>query len=364
MDTKQLEKLAEAVTRPDETVRKAAQDRWSRRVALPPATYGRLEQSAVWLSTAQEACPPKPPQRARVVLFAGDHGIAQHGVSAYRPEATVALVRRIALGGGPVQTLARVNDASVRVVDVSVDCDPADLADLPAEVSAGRIRRGSGRIDQEPACTRDEAVAAFQLGMAIADAEVDSGADLLMPAQLGVGHSTPAAALIGLLTGSDAASMTGRGSGIDDAAWIRKCAAVRDAMRQGRPHLADQLALAAAVGGPDYAAHAGFLVQAAARRTPVVIDGVGGAAAALLAQRIAFRLPEWLAAGQQGPDKAQRKALDRLNLKPLLDFDVRADDGTGALLALPLLRSAAALLAETGGYAEEGLPEPVLRSRL
>jgi nicotinate-nucleotide--dimethylbenzimidazole phosphoribosyltransferase len=318
----------------------------------------------VWLAAAQGVCPPQPIEKARVVLFAGDHGIAHHGVSAYAPESTAALVRRIAEGGGPVQTLARVNQATVRVVDVSVDCDVADFADLPPELVAGRVRRGTGRIDQESACTRDEAADAFRLGASVADSEVDAGADLLLPSLLGVGHSTSAAVLIGVLTGVDAASVTGRGSGIDDTTWIRKCAAVRDAMRAARPALADPVELLATSAGPDFAALTGFLVQAAVRRTPVLLDGVGSAASALLAQRIAFHAPDWFIAAHVSPEPAHRKALDRLNLEPLLDFAIRADGGNAAVLALPLLRSAVAVLAETGTYADEGLPEPVVRSLL
>ena len=364
MDTTELEKIAGNVARPDEAARDAARVRWAEKVALPPRSFGRIEALAHWLAGVQGVSPPRQLERARVVLFAGDHGIARHGVSAYAPAATAALVRRIAEGGGPVQALAHVHQASVRILDVSVDCDPADFADLPAEVTAARIRRGTHPIDEGPACSRDEAAAAFRLGMATADAEVDSGADLLMPSLVGVGHSTPAAVLIGVLTGADAASVTGRGSGIDDRAWIRKCAAVRDAMRAARPTLIDQIELLATATGPDFAALTGFLMQAAIRRTPVLLDGVGSAACAVLAQRMAFRSPDWMMAANRSPDPAYQKALDRLSLEPLLDFAVRADGGSAALLALPLLRSAVTVLAETGSYAEEGLPEPIMRSRL
>lgn len=364
MDTTELEKIAEGVTRPDDTARAAALARWAGEIALPPRSFGRLEQPAAWLAGTQGVSPPRPVGKARVVLFAGDHGIARHGVSAYRPEATAAMVRRIAGGGGAVQSLARLHQASVRVADVSVDCDTSAFADLPAQVAAGRVRRGTGRIDEERACTRDEGAAAFRFGMAVADEEIDSGADLLLPSLLGVGHSTPAAVLVAVLTGSDAASVTGRGSGVDDNAWIRKCAAVRDALRGARPVLADQIDLLSTSAGPDFAALTGFLLQAAVRRTPVLLDGIGSAACALVAQRIAFRAPDWFLAANVSPDPAHRKALERLNMEPLLDFAVRADGGCAALLALPLLRSSVALLSETGSYADEGLPEPELRSRL
>jgi nicotinate-nucleotide--dimethylbenzimidazole phosphoribosyltransferase len=364
MDTTELEKFAEGVQRPDEAAREAARSRWAETVALPPRSFGRIETLAQWLAAVQGTCPPRPLERARVVLFAGDHGIADHGVSAYSPKATAAMVRRIVEGGGPVQALARTNQASVRVIDVSVDCDAFDFNDLPEEVYAGRIRRGTGRIDQEPACTREEAAAAFRVGIAVADAEIDSGADLLMPSLIGVGHSTPAGVLIGVLTGADAAVVTGRGSGIDDRAWVRKCAAVRDAMRAARPVIADQIELLATVAGPDFAALTGFLMQAAIRKTPVLLDGLGSVACAVLAQRIAFRTPDWMLAAHLSPEPAYQKAIDRLGLEPLLDFKVRADGGCAALLALPLLRSAVTILAETGSYAEEGLPEPLMRSRL
>lgn len=364
MDTTELEKFAEGVLRPDEAAREAARSRWAETVALPPRSFGRIETLAQWLAAVQGSCPPRPLERARVVLFAGDHGIAQHGVSAYPPEATAAMLRRIVQGGGPVQALARAHQASVRVIDVSVDCDAFDFADLPPEVYAGRIRRGTGRIDQEPACTREEAAAAFRIGIAVADAEIDSGADLLIPSLIGVGHSTPAGVLIGVLTGTDAAAVTGRGSGIDDNAWVRKCAAVRDAMRAARPVIADQIELLATVAGPDFAALTGFMMQAAIRKTPVLLDGIGSAACAVLAQRIAFRTPDWLLAAHMSPEPAYQKAIDRLGLEPLLDFKVRADGGCAALLALPLLRSAVTILAETGSYAQEGLPEPLMRSRL
>jgi nicotinate-nucleotide--dimethylbenzimidazole phosphoribosyltransferase len=364
MDTTELEKFSEGVARPDEAAREAARVRWAEQVALPQRSFGTLEPLAQWLAAVQGACPPRQVEQARVVLFAGDHGIARHGVSAYPPEATAALVCRIAEGGGPVQALARTHQASVRVVDVSVDCDASRFAHLPADLTASRIRRGTGRIDQERACTRDEAAAAFRLGITLADAEVDSGADLLIPSLVGVGHSTPAGVLIGVLTGADAATVTGRGSGIDDRAWIRKCAAIRDAMRAARPVIADQIELLATAAGPDFAALTGFMMQAAIRRTPVLIDGMGSAACAVLAQRIAFRTSDWQRVAQRSPEPAFQKAIDRLGLEPLLDYRVRADGGCAALLALPVLRSAVAILAETGTYAQEGLPEPLLRSRL
>lgn len=340
-----LEALADLAGRPDDAARDAARARLAD-VAVAAAGLGRLEELAVWLAGAQGVCPTRPIERPRVVVFAGDHGIAAAGVSAFAPEATAAQVKLIEEGGAAVSVLARLHGASVRVVDVA-------------------LGRPSGRIDREDAASREETEAAFRLGMAVADAEVDSGADLLIPALVGVGHTTAAAALAGVLTGKDAAAVTGRGSGIDDQAWMRKCGAVRDAMRRGRPVLADQLQLLATVGGRDLAAVCGFLMQAVLRKTPVLLDGVGTTSCAMLVQRIAYRAPQWWLAGAASTEPAHKSAMDRLSLQPLLpDYAIRQGEGVLALAALPMLQAAAALLAELPTFEEAGLPAPVLRSRI
>jgi nicotinate-nucleotide--dimethylbenzimidazole phosphoribosyltransferase len=163
------------------------------------------------------------------------------------------------------------------------------------------------------------------------------------------------------MCGTDASVVTGRGgAGIDDLAWMRKCAAIRDGLRRARPVLGDQLRLLATLAGADLTAMTGFLLQCAVRRTPVIIDGVVSAACALVAQRIAFRSPDWWLAGQASGEPGQAKALDRMSLRPLLDHGVTVGEGAGALLALPLVRSAAALAAELPEQPER--PEPAAES--
>jgi nicotinate-nucleotide--dimethylbenzimidazole phosphoribosyltransferase len=354
MSSLDLDALAERVTEPDEASRERARAR-QRELVKPAGSLGRLEELAAWLAGVQAACPTRPIVAPRAVVFAGDHGIAQAGVSAYPTTATARLVRGTLDGGTAVSVLARLAGAGLRVLDLAVD---DELAGLPADVGAHKVRRGSGRIDTTNALSRDEAERAVRAGIAIADAEVDSGADLLIVGGLGVGGSTPAAVLVGVLTGADAASVTGRGTGIDDAAWMRKCAAIRDTLRRARPVLADPVELLATCGGADFAALTGFLLQAAVRRTPVILDDLTSCACALLAQRIAFRATDWWQAGPSTTDPAHRKALDRLALEPLLDYTVSVGAGAGALLALPLVTAAAATLAEMSTFAEAGIEPP------
>ncbi|MEU6977113.1 MULTISPECIES: nicotinate-nucleotide--dimethylbenzimidazole phosphoribosyltransferase [unclassified Streptomyces] len=338
-----LDDFSDLIERPDGGIRRDAEER-RERLSVRPGALGRLDELGEWLSAAQGAVPPRPVEQPKVVLFAGDHGVASLDVSGRAAGGGYALVRAVLDGASPVAVLARAQQVPVRVVDAGLDCDP-EL--LPAEVTRRRVRRGTGRIDVENALTLDETRAALELGIAVADEEADSGTDLVVLGDLSVGGTTPASTLIAALCGTDASVVTGRGgAGIDDLAWMRKCAAVRDALRRARPVLGDQLELLAAVGGPDLAATTGFLLQASVRRLPVILDGVVGAACALVAQRAAFRAPDWWLAGQVSGEPAQAKALDRMSLNPLLDHGVTVGEGTGALLALPLVRAAAALAAE------------------
>ncbi|MFD9978418.1 nicotinate-nucleotide--dimethylbenzimidazole phosphoribosyltransferase [Streptomyces sp. NPDC059017] len=343
MSSLNLDDFSDLIERPDSGVRRDAEER-RERLAVPPGALGRLDELGEWLSAAQGAVPVRAVERPRVVLFAGDHGVAELGVSGRAAGSAHELVRSVLDGSSPVAVLARRMDVPVRVVDAGLDCDP-DL--LPENVVRHRVRRGSGRIDVEDALTPEEAERAVRLGVAIADEEADAGTDLVVLGDLSVGGTTPASTLVAALCGTDASVVTGRGgAGIDDLAWMRKCAAIRDSLRRARPVLGDQLALLTAVGGADLAATSGFLLQAAVRRMPVVLDGVVSAACALVAQRAAFRAPDWWLAGQVSGEPAQAKALDRMALEPLLEQGVTVGEGTGALLALPLVQAAAALAAE------------------
>lgn len=338
-----LDDFSDLIERPDSAVRHAAEDRRAL-LTVPQGALGRLDELGTWLSAAQVAVPVSPVKQPRVVLFAGDHGVAELGVSRRPAGGATQLVRAVLDGTAPVAILARGYELPVRVVDMALDCDPAEL---PAEVTRHRVRRGSGRIDREDALTLDEAEAAVRAGMAIADEEADAGTDLIVLGDVSVGGTTAAGTLIAALCGTDASVVTGRGGeAIDDLTWMRKCEAIRDALRRARPVLGDQLALLAAVGGADLAATTGFLLQCAVRRTPVILDGVVSAACALVAQRAAFRAPDWWLAGHVSAEPAQAKAYDRMALEPLLDQNIRVGEGVGALLALPLVRAAAALTGE------------------
>lgn len=336
------------VTPPSAEARSQAADR-QRMLTKPAGSLGRLEEVGEWVSACQDRCPPTALARPRVVVFAGDHGIAEHGVSAYPAEVTAQMVANFLAGGAAVNALAQASGASVRVVDISVrsDTDPS--------VSGHKIRRSSGSIDREDALTEDEVVAAVDAGRAIADEEVDAGADLLIAGDMGIGNTTPATALIATLTDTEPVAAVGRGTGIDDAGWIRKTAAIRDAMRRARPVVKDPVALLRVAGGADIAAMAGFLAQAAHRRTPVLLDGLVVTAAALVAEESARGAREWWVAAHRSTEPAHSIALKHLRIQPLLELDMRLGEGSGALVALNLIHAAIATLSTMSTFADAGV---------
>ncbi|HJQ45192.1 MAG TPA: nicotinate-nucleotide--dimethylbenzimidazole phosphoribosyltransferase [Amycolatopsis sp.] len=332
-----------AVPQPDESTRAEARRRHASLVK-PVESLGLLEDLGAWVAACQAACPPRPFTRPRVLIFAGDHGIAAKGVSAYATGTTARIVATLLKGGGVPNALAAVAGASVRVVDIAVDADTAE--------QELKVRKGSGSIDTEDALSEDEVVAALKAGADLANAEVDSGADLLIAGDLGAGVTTPSSVLVAALTGTEPVAVVGRGSGIDDNAWMRKAAAIRDALRRARAVLTEPVALLRTAAGADLAAMTGFLAQAAIRRTPVLLDGLPATAAALVAEELAPGARAWWLASHRCTEPAHAIALEHLDLKPILDLHIRLGEASGALTALPVLQMAARLLTDVSTWDE------------
>ncbi len=356
-----LDDLAARVSLPSES---AHADALARQAILtkPQGALGRLEELSAWLAAAQGTCPPTVPQRARLVIFAGDHGIAKR-TSAYPPDVTAQMVLNLLSGGAAANVLAAQVGVGIRVLDLAVDIDWAAAGyDVPPALTRHKVRRGSAPLDLGDALTREEAELGFAAGVTAADEEIDAGADLLIAGDMGIGNTTPASAIIGLMCRKNAAEVVGRGTGISDDVWMAKCAAVRDAMFRSRDRLGDPMGLLAALGGADIAAMTGFLVAAAARGVPVILDGVVIGAAALVANSMAYRARNWWLAGHRSVEPAHGFVLDRLRLQPVVDFGMRLGEGTGALVALAVVQSAAATLAEMATFDGAGVSGPVVDS--
>ena len=319
----------------------------------PRGALGRLEDLSIWVASCQGHCPPRQFERARVVVFAGDHGVARSGVSAYPPEVTAQMVANIDAGGAAINALADIAGATVRVADLAVDADAAS-----ERIGSHKVRRGSGDITTQDALTDVEVADAISAGRAIADEEVDAGADLLIAGDMGIGNTTAAAVLVAALTNAEPVAVVGSGTGIDDAGWARKTAAVRDALFRTRLVLPDPVGLLRCCGGADLAAMAGFCAQAALRRTPLLLDGMAVTAAALVAERLAPGARQWWQAGHRSTEPGHELALKALELTPILDLRMRLGEGTGAAVALPVLRAAVAALSSMATFSEAGVAGP------
>lgn len=336
---------------PPDAAAVAAASRRVAALATPPGALGRLGDLAIWWAGVRgEAC-PAPPRDVHLHVVAGDHGVSSRGVSAFPAAVTPLMVRAFLDGGAAATVLARHQGVHVRTHDLAVDVDwPAGT---DPQLITHKVRRGSGSIDIEDALTPAELDSALAAGASIADESVDSGADLLVVGDMGIGNTTPSAALVSALLGLDPAAVTGRGTGVDDEGLGRKKVVVAAAVaRAGDRCGQDPLRLLGALGGADLAAMVGIHLQAAARRTPVLLDGVVVTAAALVAERVAPGTAAWFAAGHRSSEPAHSAALDALGLVPLLDLGMRLGEGSGALVALPLLGAAAVLLTETALLAD------------
>ena len=316
----------------------------------PAGSLGVLEDASVRLCGIQRGCPPTALRRPVVAVFAGDHGVHAQGVTPWPQEVTTSMIANFRAGGAAVNVLARQAGASVYVVDMGV---AADLAPGP-DLFDHKVRRGTSDLATGPAMSGDEAVQAVLAGVEVADRLVDDGHDCLLTGDMGIANTTPSAALVAAFTGSAPERVTGRGTGVDDPTLARKVQVVAAALLD-RPVTDDPLETLASLGGFEHAGIAGFVLGAAARGVPVILDGVIAGAAAVVAQALSPASLDYCFAGHRSVEPGHVVALERLGLRPLVDLDLRLGEGTGAVLAFPLLESAGALLREMATFDSAGV---------
>jgi nicotinate-nucleotide--dimethylbenzimidazole phosphoribosyltransferase len=326
------------------------------RLTKPIGSLGRLEELAVQLAGVAGACPPPLPEPAVVVVFAADHGVVAEGVTPWPQEVTAQMVANFCAGGAAINVLARHVGATVVVVDVGVAGALPELSaadDNGPRLIHARIAAGTANLARGAAMTTMQVQEALDVGCRTAQDLVASGARCLATGDMGIGNTTAAAATIAALTGRDAAEVTGRGTGIDDARLRHKIEIVEGAIAR----LVDRapLAVLAEVGGLEIAALAGFIVGAGAAGVPVVIDGVIAAAALLAAATEAPAVLPYVVCGHRSTEPGATAVLDHLGLEPLLDLHLRLGEGTGACLALPILQASALILAEMATFDSAGV---------
>jgi nicotinate-nucleotide--dimethylbenzimidazole phosphoribosyltransferase len=329
------------------------------RLTKPRGALGALEELSVRLAGIAGVCPPPMPEPAAVAVFAADHGVHAQGVTPWPQEVTGQMVQNFLAGGAVVNAFARQSGAGVRVIDVGVK------ADLPAAdgLVVKKIAHGTADLSREPAMTPEQARAAVEAGIEVARDLVAEGYHCLITGDMGIANTTASAALIAAFTGRAAENVTGYGTGIDDATHDRKIKMVRAALdralgeRDGTPTTADPLEVLAHMGGLEHAAIAGFILGGAAARVPVILDGVIAGAAALVAAALAPAARDACVAGHRSAEPGHAAALWHLELRPLVELELRLGEGTGALLALPLVQSAVRVLHEVATFDSAGVAD-------
>jgi nicotinate-nucleotide--dimethylbenzimidazole phosphoribosyltransferase len=343
-----------AVEPVDEAAARAARQRHDR-LTKPPGSLGRVEELGARLAAIAGACPPPIPAAPAVAVFAGDHGVVAAGVTPWPQDVTAQMVRNFLAGGAAINAIARQVGATVHVVDVGV---AADLSDLD-KVDHRKVRPGTADLSTGPAMSEEEVLAALDAGADVARQLVADGHDLLATGDMGIGNTTASAALIATFTARVGASVTGRGTGIDDAMLATKAGIVtRAAERTGA--LAGPVSVLAEIGGLEIAALAGYVVGGAAAGVPVVVDGVIALAALLSAEAACPGVRDRCIAGHRSTEPGASAALEHLGLDPVLDLGLRLGEGTGAALAIPVVQAAARLLTEMATFEEAAVADDPL----
>ena len=346
------------------------------RLTKPPGSLGDLEAIAIRLAGIRGRLVTDI-ERPAVIVFAADHGVAARGVSAYPPEVTAQMVANFAAGGAAINVLARAAGATLVVVDIGVvgagagagagaretprdragSSAPAPGPDPGARLLHARVASGTRDLSTGPAMSGDEVFAAIEVGRDAVAALIEEGADLIAIGEMGIGNTTAASAIVAALTGVPAPAVTGRGSGVDDARFARKVSLIETALALHRPDPRDPIGVLAAVGGLEIAGLVGAILAAAEARLPVVLDGFITGAAALVAAAVAPNLPDRLIAAHRSVEPGHAVVLDRLGLTPILQLDLRLGEGSGAALAIPIIRAAARICGEMATFEQAGVSE-------
>lgn len=340
-----------AAIRPADAEALAAAQAHQAQLTKPAGSMGLLEPTGERVAAMVGEFPPPVPDPVALAVFAGDHGVQTHGVSRWPQEVSAQMALNIASGGAVVNAMCRQVGADVVVVDVGL---LPELPDVPGLLRR-KIASGTGDMTVGPAMTEAQVHAALEVGIGMARDLVARGTRLLLVGEVGIGNTTPAAALVSVFTGQAPAWVTGYGAGLDDAGKAAKIDVIETAIAVNRASAADPIAALAAVGGLEHAAMVGYLLGAAALCTPVVLDGVIACAAAVVATALAPDTVDYLIAGHSGMEPGIRAALAQLGLRPLIDLDLRLGEGSGAALAVPVVQASVRMLREVATFASAGV---------
>jgi len=330
----------------------------------PQGSLGRLEEFAKQVVSITEA--PMPILDKKVVFtFAGDHGVADEGVSAFPKAVTLQMALNFIAGGAGINVLARHAGAEIVVVDIGVDYDftnPSVSPLIKGGIEGGcfvsrKIVSGTRNMRKGPAMTRDEALKCINVGIELANEYAKKGYKIFGAGDMGIANTTPSSAIAAVFTGRSVEEITGRGTGINDDTWKHKVQVIKDAIALNKPNPSDAVDVLAKVGGAEIGGIAGLIIGAAANKTPVVIDGFISTAGALIAYSIEPKTRDYMFSAHMSQEAGHKAMLEKIGLRPVLDLDLRLGEGTGAALAMFVIEAGLKIYKEMATFGEAGVSE-------
>jgi nicotinate-nucleotide--dimethylbenzimidazole phosphoribosyltransferase len=325
-------------------------------LAIPLNSLGSLLDLAEQLAAIKESMTPSV-KKKMVVTMAGDHGVVAEGVSAFSQEVTPQMVHNFVVGGAAINVLAEAAGAGVTVVDMGVAADLSSLAHQ-GKILCYNVARGTQNMAKGPAMTRQQAVQALEAGIEIATNLIKNGVELLGTGDMGIGNTTPSSAILAVFSGKSPRQVTGRGTGIGDAALENKIRVIEQAIAFNKPDPKDALDVLAKVGGFEIGGIAGLILGAAYHRVPVIVDGLISSAGALVAKNLAPAAADYMIAAHQSMEPGHRYMLEELGLKPILNLNLRLGEGTGAALAMPIVETASRIIYKMLTFTDAGVTGP------
>lgn len=323
------------------------------KLTKPQGSLGILEQIALQLGGITGELFPEVTKKA-VVVMAADHGVVAEGVSAFPAEVTPQMVLNFVNGGAAINVLAKHAGAEVLVVDLGVAAEIHE-----SKVLSRKIRFGTANMAQEPAMTREEAIGALEVGIILAKELKNSGYQILATGEMGIGNTTASSAITASLLGLSVTAVTGKGTGLEAEKVAHKARIIEKALTVNQPNVNDPLDVLHKVGGLEIAGLAGLIIGAAAARIPILIDGFISTAAALVAIKLAPASREYLIASHCSAELAHRILLQALNLKPILELEMRLGEGTGAALAFQIVEASTKILHEMATFEAAGVAKKI-----
>lgn len=323
-------------------------------LTMPHWALGKLMDLAVDLAGMTRSLKP-PLERKKIVVMVGDHGVTEEGVSKYPSEVTAQMVYNFVNGGAGINALARQVGAEVVVADIGTATDLSDLAQS-GKIISRKIGNGTANMAVGPAMTRTHAVMAVEAGIEIAE-QLAPETDVFGTGDMGIGNTTPSTAIVSVLTGKDVATLTGRGTGLDDEQLARKVEVIEKAIKVNGPDPNDALDVLAKVGGFEIGAIAGLIIGAAANQKPIVVDGFISTAGALIAYSLEPFVRDYIICSHRSVEQGHSSMHEKLRLEPLLDLNLRLGEGTGAALTMNLLEAAVAVLTEVATFEDAGVSQ-------